>query len=151
MKRLLTLALLLAFGLAATAHPIDEDTARDLAKSFWKANHIIGVRNGIAYKAADTEARLINVAQQCGYDEFYLFNNEAGKGYVIIAADDCVTPVLGYSYENNIDWAQLPPGFKDLLDDYARQIRTAVASKATARAPTTTPSALTTTPPTNAR
>lgn len=132
MKRLLTLTLLLAFGLAATAHPIDEDTARDLAKSFWKANHIIGVRNGIAYKAADTEARLVNIAQQCGYNEFYLFNNEAGKGYVIIAADDCVTPVLGYSYENNIDWAQLPPGFKDLLDDYARQIRTAVASKATA-------------------
>lgn len=132
MRRLLSLTLLLTFGLAAIAKPIDENTARGLAQNFWKANHIMGVRNGIAYKAADTEARLVNVAQQCGYNEFYIFDNEADKGFVIIAADDCVTPVLGYSYDNSLDWSDLPLGFKDLLDDYAAQIRAAVASKASA-------------------
>ena len=131
MKRLL-LTLLLAISLTMAANPIDENTASGLAKSFWKANHIMGVRNGITYQSADTEAHLVNVAQRCGYTEFYIFNNEAGKGFVIIAADDCVSPVLGYSYDNSLDWDNLPPGFKDLLEDYAMQIRTAVAARATA-------------------
>ena len=131
MKRFL-LTLLLTISLTMAANPIDESTARSLARNFWDANHVMGVRNGMVYQAPDVEARFVNVARQCGYNEFYLFNNEAGKGYVIIAADDCVTPVLGYSYDNSLDWTDLPLGFKDLLDDYAAQIRAAVASKATA-------------------
>ena len=132
MKRLLTLVLLLAFGLTAIAKPVDETTALNLAKSFWKENNLLGVRNGMVYKTASPDVQFVNVAQQCGYSEFYIFNNNDGLGYVIIAADDCVTPILGYSYENNLDWTDLPLGFKDLLDEYAFQIRTAVASKASA-------------------
>lgn len=131
MKRSL-LTLLLAISLTMAANPIDENTASSLAQSFWKANHIIGVRNGMAYTANAAEAHFVNVAQQCGYTEFYIFNNEAGPGFVIIAADDCVYPILGYSYDNSLDYASLPPNFMGLLDDYASQIRMAVTSRATA-------------------
>ncbi len=84
------------------------------------------------FKKKMDDARFVNVAPQCGYTEFYIFNNEDGKGFVIIAADDCVTPILGYSYENNFAAENLPPNLKGWLDDYAEQIRATVEMRATA-------------------
>lgn len=132
MKRVLPLLLLLSVTLPIFGHPIDETTAKKLAENFWKENHIMGVKNGMAFKATPPNARFVNVAQQLGYAEFYIFNNTESKGFVIIAADDCITPVLGYSYENSFDGGMLPPGFKELLDDYALQIQSATKAKAQA-------------------
>ena len=106
--------------------PIDEETAKQLAERFWKAHHIMGVRNGKVYLNKTDEPQFVNLAQQHGYSEFYIFNNTEGKGYVILAADDRITPVLGYSYENNFDAETLPPNLKAWLDGYAEQIRATV-------------------------
>ena len=129
MKRFLTFILMLAFSFSLIGGPIDETTAKQLAQSFWKKSNIMGVKNGKVFKKEMDEARFINVATQRGYTEFFIFNNTAGKGYVIIAADDCVTPILGYSYENNFDDGELPPNFKELLDSYAAQINEAASMK----------------------
>jgi len=132
MKRILTLALLWAISLSMIGGPIDENTAKKLAENFWKENHIMAVRNGKVFLNKTDNAQFVNVAPQCGYSEFYIFNNNVGKGYVIIAADDCVTPILGYSYENNFDAEILPPNLKSWLDGYALQISAAVSIKAPA-------------------
>ena len=50
-----------------------------------------------------------------------MFNNDAG-GFVIIAGDDAVTPVLGYTSTGSFDAENLPDGLKDLLKSYERQI-----------------------------
>ena len=52
---------------------------------------------------------------------YYVFNNDAG-GFVIIAGDDAVTPVLGYTSTGSFDAENLPDGLKDLLKSYERQI-----------------------------
>ena len=129
MKRIFTFVLMMAFSYALTGGPIDETIAKQLAQSFWKENNTIGVRDGKIFKKKTEEARFVNVAAQHGYTEFFIFNNTAGKGYVIMAADDCVTPILGYSYENNFDDGELPPNFKAWLDNYAAQIDEATAIK----------------------
>ena len=54
-------------------------------------------------------------------DAYYVFNNDAG-GFVIIAGDDAVTPVLGYTSTGSFDAENLPDGLKDLLKSYERQI-----------------------------
>lgn len=54
-------------------------------------------------------------------DAYYVFNNDAG-GFVIIAGDDAVTPVLGYTLTGSFDAENLPDGLKDLLKSYERQI-----------------------------
>lgn len=113
-------------------NPIDETTAKQLAQNFWKENNIIGVKGDKVFKKKMEDARFVNVAPQCGYSEFFIFNNEDGKGFVIIAADDCVTPILGYSYDNNFATEGLPLNLKGWLDGYAEQIRMAVEMKATA-------------------
>lgn len=132
MKRILTLILLLATSLSMIGSPIDENTAKKLAENFWKENHIMAVRNGKVFLDKTADAQFVNVAPQCGYSEFFIFNNNVGKGYVIIAADDCITPILGYSYENNFDAEILPPNLKSWLNGYALQISTAVSMKAPA-------------------
>ncbi len=134
MKRIITLTLLLATTLTMISGPIDETTAKELAESFWKENHVMGVRNGIVFMDKTDEAQFVNVAPQHGYSEFFIFNNTEGRGYVIIAADDCVTPILGYSYENNFDTEVLPPNLKEWLNGYAEQIQAAVNMRAQATA-----------------
>ena len=134
MKRLFALILMMSIGFSLIGGPIDETTAKQLAHSFWKDNNTMAVRDGKVFKKKMDDARFVNVAAQYGYSEFFIFNNTAGKGYVIMAADDCVTPILGYSYENNFDDGELPPNFKAWLDGYAEQIRAAVAIKAQATA-----------------
>lgn len=132
MKRYLLFALLLAISLPMFGHPVDETTAKQLAQNFWKENNIMGVRGEKVFKKRVADAKFVNVAPQCGYSEFFFFNNENGKGFVIIAADDCVTPILGYSYDNNFAAENLPPNLKGWLDGYAEQIRMAVEMRATA-------------------
>ena len=112
--------------------PINEVTAKQLAQNFWKNNNTMAVRDGKVFIKQMDDVHFVNVAAQYGYSEFFMFNNTAGKGYVIIAADDCVTPILGYSYENNFEEGELPPNFKAWLDGYAEQIHAATAMKAQA-------------------
>ena len=132
MKRTLLSILILSMSLSFLGNPVDENTAKQLAQNFWKENNIMGVRGDKVFKKRMDDARFVNVAPQCGYSEFYIFNNEDGKGFVIIAADDCVTPVLAYSYDNNFTAVNLPPSLKMWLDDYAKQIQVALEMRATA-------------------
>lgn len=129
MKRIFTLSIIIALCMPLLGNPVDETTAKQLAQNFWKANNIIGVKGEKIFKKRMDDARFVNVAPQCGYSDFYIFNNEDGKGFVIIAADDCVTPILAYSYDNNFVTENLPPNLKDWLDGYAEQIRMAVDMK----------------------
>ena len=127
MKRLYVLTIFLAFGFHLIGNPIDENTAQQLAQSFWKENNITGIVNGKVLKKRMEPARFVNVAPRFGYSEFYIFSNEDGKGFVVLSADDCVTPVLAYSYDNNFVSGILPPNLKGWLDGCAEQIQQAVS------------------------
>lgn len=52
----------------------------------------------------------------------YLFNNDQGKDFVIVAADDRVGDVLGYSDRGQIDTQNMPVPLKELLDNYAQAV-----------------------------
>ena len=52
---------------------------------------------------------------------YYIFNDEAGKGFVVIAGDDKMGKVLAYSKEASIDMANLNPEARYLFDSY-RQV-----------------------------
>ena len=52
---------------------------------------------------------------------YYVFNDDAGKGFVVIAGDDKMGKVLAYSKEASIDMANLNPEARYLFDSY-RQV-----------------------------
>ena len=115
MKRLvhfqLMLVLLLVCGQTTIqAKRISQWQAQQQAYSFWGKQ--MPQKAKAKSKAATTASRS---------DAYYVFNNDAG-GFVIIAGDDAVTPVLGYTSTGSFDAENLPDGLKDLLKSYERQI-----------------------------
>lgn len=67
-------------------------------------------------------------AAQAAAPDFYAFNDSHGRGFVLIAGDDCLKPVLGYSRTGRIDTDNLPPAMKAWLDGIAQQIAKARAA-----------------------
>ena len=119
MKRLiqfqLMLVLLLVCGQATIqAKRISQWQAQQQAYSFW------GKQMPMKAKA---KSRVVSTASlsTLGNDSYYVFNNDAG-GFVIIAGDDAVSPVLGYTSTGAFDANNLPEGLKDLLKSYEQQI-----------------------------
>ena len=119
MKRLiqfqLMLVLLLVCGQATIqAKRINQWQAQQQAYSFW------GKQMPMKAKA---KSRVVSTASlsTLGNDSYYVFNNDAG-GFVIIAGDDAVAPVLGYTSTGAFDANNLPEGLKDLLKSYEQQI-----------------------------
>ena len=53
---------------------------------------------------------------------FYIFNANANKGFVIVSGDDRTTSVLGYSDKGNFDPANIPVNMKEMLEFYNEQI-----------------------------
>lgn len=53
--------------------------------------------------------------------EYYVFNNPSG-GWVIISAEDRVTPVIGYSDKGSFDVSDLPSNIKWWMDGVAESI-----------------------------
>ena len=119
MKRLiqfqLMLVLLLVCGQATIqAKRISQWQAQQQAYSFW------GKQMPMKAKA---KSRVVSTASlsTLGNNSYYVFNNDAG-GFVIIAGDDAVAPVLGYTSTGAFDANNLPEGLKDLLKSYEQQI-----------------------------
>lgn len=115
MKRLLhfqfLLVLLLALGYSPLqAKRITQWQAQQQAYSFWGKQ---------MPQKAKAKSRAATTASHS--DAYYVFNNDAG-GFVIIAGDDAVTPVLGYTSTGSFDAENLPDGLKDLLKSYEQQI-----------------------------
>lgn len=59
--------------------------------------------------------------------DFYAFNDSRGQGFVLVAGDDCLRPVLGYSRTGSIDTDNLPPAMKAWLDAVSESIAKARA------------------------
>lgn len=51
----------------------------------------------------------------------YVFNNQ-GNGFVIVSANDCALPLLGYSDNGIFDTSNIPPQLANWLNFYADQI-----------------------------
>lgn len=56
------------------------------------------------------------------WDELYVFVPEQGRGFVIVPADDCVRPVLGYSYNNYFLVEGMPAHVAAWIDGYRQEI-----------------------------
>lgn len=60
----------------------------------------------------------------------YVFNALGGQGFVLVAADDCVRPVLGYSPKGTFDAEALPAHVAAWLEGYGREIASLEAAGA---------------------
>lgn len=126
-RRLLLLFVLFSMALWTMAERIDVATARKIAENV-AASNTGGLRSAsklsLIYAAAPGQAK--NALRSTGVIEgaadYFVFNIGANKGFVIVAGDDRVRPVLGYSDEGNIDFDNLPENLRAHLAYYQSQI-----------------------------
>ena len=107
-KGFLVLTLLLS-ATANYADNVDFNAALRIARTYVN----------ISKKAAkNLKTRAAATATQQPY---YVFNDDTGKGFVVVAGDDKMGEVLAYSHEASIDMANLNPEARYLFDSY-RQV-----------------------------
>ena len=122
-----TLFILLMLPAMLLAAPVPKEHARAIGENFFsksiEAHRISGKK---AHFVSQQQPNMRKVRQNTGntYDPYYIFNNEEG-GFVIVAGDDCATPILGYSTEGCIDPNNLPIQLEELLNEYAEEIQLA--------------------------
>ena len=101
---------------SAWARSISESQAHAIAAQFMAKHALPSAGLTIAKKAPRLNTPASN--QSAAY---YVFGNDRG-GYVIVAGDDRVPVVLGYSDQGSFDADDVPPMMQEWLDGYAAQI-----------------------------
>ena len=120
---LLFLFILLANRLLADN--VTAEQAHALATDFFKTN--VQTRS----TAASPQLQLVwdgedaNTRSAGNFPAFYVFNSTDQKGFVIIAGDDVVMPVLGYSFTNSFVVDGMPSNLKSWMNGLKEQINEA--------------------------
>ena len=114
-KLLTLMLLLLAFAPKVKANPVDMGRAREVGAKFVNANTAMRVTPNTGLQLVYTYRTSHNDAA------FHVFNTP--KGFVIVSADDCATPILGYSEEGHFDVNNVPIQLQEYLDGFVEQIQ----------------------------
>ncbi len=96
------------------AKKVDVEQACMQAYAFW---------NKCMPQKGKARCRRVTTGMSPNREAYYVFNNDEG-GFVIIAGDDTVRPVLGYTFTGTFKMDSIPDGLRDLLASYERQINT---------------------------
>lgn len=70
--------------------------------------------------------KLIYTGTYADLNVAYVLQSDADRGFVVLAADDLLPAVLGYSDSGSLDAASLAPAMEYWLQEYGRQLRYAV-------------------------
>ena len=117
MKRIILGALALSFLLSsAMAQTVSVQEAQNVAVNFWNRNHPAEVS-----EIKPSEA----IPQTFGEISHMYVVNIADRGFVIVAGDRCVRPILGYSFDSQAS-ERLHPAIKYWLGGFDSQIAEAI-------------------------
>lgn len=62
------------------------------------------------------------------HGEMMLFHPVGVTGFLLLSTDDCVRPVLAYSYTNNFDYENMPEHIREWFEGYEHDIAARVAA-----------------------
>ena len=118
------MALCLAVG-QSWAERIDVATAREVARTVASRGSTLRSAGelSLVYAAAPGQTgSALRSASAAGEADYFVFNVPGDGGFVIVAGDDRVRPVLGYSHSGSFDPDNLPENLRGWLAEYQRQI-----------------------------
>ena len=133
-KPIFYLILFTSLAFAASAKQLSQRQACSKAQQFVRNNSRLKNLSATDLQLAYTQA---NDADNT--NSLYVFNN-ASNGFVVVAADDCVDAILGYSDAGAFDPLNIPPGLQTMMNEYSKEIRYATDNNLTPSATYTTAS-----------
>lgn len=122
MRRIGAVFFLACLATSMSATPIQVKQARSVALSFLKSNftQTKGTELDLNLVWSDAETTTKTVASQEA--TFYVFNRSDGAGFVAVAGDDAVYPILGYGTKEVFKTDSMPANLRTWFDSYQRQI-----------------------------
>lgn len=117
MKKLLFFFLLL-LPICVGARPVSEDEARSRVKSFLTHQVNRGKKRAATLKMLQDNR--IKTALKA--KDYYIFNIGDEEGFVVTAAAEGVTPILGYTDKGSFSTQRMPDGLKYWLQSMEQQI-----------------------------
>jgi hypothetical protein len=122
MKKIITLFALLCTVFTLSAGPIGESRAREIAEEFFTLNT---TRSGGGLElewAGDAITDDMVIASKLDKSLMYIYNLNQRDGYVIIAGDDSVSPIVAFSFDAPFDKDNMADATKAILDGWCREI-----------------------------
>ena len=113
MRKQIALTLCTILAMNAGAERISRDEAMALAQDFMQGKIMV---------PAQTSSSKAPVRGGANDESYYIFNAADNGGYAIIAADDRISPVLGFSDQGNIDLDNMPENMASWLEYYKNEI-----------------------------
>ncbi len=108
-------AWVLLVALPMKAERVTPETARKAAHTFLNSN---------GAKAA----QLTDLTKAAGFNNLYVFGGT--EGFVVMSADDCAQPILGYSLTGQFVAEGMPDHVREWLQGYSDEIQYAIESQA---------------------
>jgi hypothetical protein len=124
LKRTLALCLISMLAVSAWAERVSQDDAATVANNFMNA----GTSQSGAMKAP-AKRMVLKKAAQAEESQFYVYENADGEGWVMVAANDVVQPILAYSKTGQFNVNNQPSNVKVWLGGYNKQIKFAEENK----------------------
>ncbi len=129
MKKIAILLTVLIFftGISAFAKFVEINKAKLAAKNFYFERLSSHLAQPIAYNSLKISGESV---EKAGNIPVYYTFNFTDNGFIIISADDCCFPVIGYSFDSNVVTESLPDNFVYWMScrkqEIAENIRTKV-------------------------
>jgi hypothetical protein len=116
---LLITFLMLLTGLSATAKLVEKKDAKLAGKNFYYERLVQHTHQSVPYSSVTISQEFV---EKDGNTPVYYIFNFAGNGYIMISADDCCYPVIGYSFDSQYNPENLPENFAFWMDGRKHEI-----------------------------
>lgn len=126
MKRNCMILALLVSAMTLMAERVSQEDAALVA------DHFMNAASSSSVKKAPAKRMVLKKAETAEENLYFLYENENGEGWVIIAADDAVSPVLAYSETGHFRTDNMPVNVRKWMSKYNHFIQKIEADGATA-------------------
>ena len=120
---------LLFFSFSGFSKEIDEFTAQKVASNYLSRSIFMlkrGTQSSIALELHTVRTMNNPLKRGASSPLIYIYNFANSNGFILVAADDNVTPILGYSTEQDFDINAMPAQVAAWMKHYEKEIETAI-------------------------
>lgn len=123
MKKILLLFILTCTTFSLSAGPIGEARARQIAEEFFAEHSTTRSWEPIELEwAGNAINEPINIGDKLNTSLMYIYNRGENSGFVVVAGDSNVTPIIAYSLDSTINTNDMAEATREILDAWCKQI-----------------------------
>ena len=123
MKKIFLLLISICATSTLSAGPIGEARARQIAEEFFAEHSITRSSEPIELEwAGNTINEPINVGDKLNTSLMYIYTRGENSGFVVVAGDSNVTPIIAYSLDSTINTNDMADATREILDAWCKQI-----------------------------